>query len=397
MVLQSGGSPFGVRSDQADAFGRFRTSQPFTLFDSKLLFDKQPLLWAEKITNGSGNAASTHGVVNASVTMHAESGDTIIRQTWQRLVYQPGKSQYIAMTGVIGAGATGVIKRLGLFTGTDGIFFEQNGTTLGVAIRKNSSDTLVTQGNWNIDKMDGTGPSGVNFDPTKVQIFVIDFQWLGTGRVRLGLNIEGRTHYIHQFVHANLVTSVYMSSPNLPLRYEISSTSGIGELVHICTVVSAEGGREKTELTFTESTSGVHVAAATADIVYAVIGLRLKTTHLGVQIRPVHVSMIVEGQANDFEWLVLLDPVVAGTFTYANRTNSAIQVAKGATANTITGGTQLLAGFGSRAELAVDNAFEQSFVLGADVDNIPNEMVLCVRPLSNNQNVQGAISWREVI
>lgn len=380
-----------------DAFDRLRISTPFTLFDSKQLYDKQPLLWDESITNGSGNAASTHSTADASVTMHAENGDTIIRQTFQRMSYRPGKSQLGILTGVIGTGATGVIKRLGLFDANDGLFFEQTGTTLRVVTRKATVDTAVAQASWNLDVMDGTGPSRITLDVTKTQIFVIDFEWLGTGRVRFGFNIAGRTTYVHEFLHANVLTSVYMSTPNLPVRYEIASTSGTAELEHICSMVASESAQERTEWTFTESTGGAHVDANTADIIYAVVGIRLKAAQLGAQVRPTRVSMIAETTNENFEWLLLLDPTVADTFTYADRTNSAIQSAKGALANTVTGGTLLMAGFASRADLEIETSFEQAFALGAAIDGTPNEVVLCVRPLTTNQDVQGAVTWREII
>lgn len=95
-ILQFGDSP------SIDAFGRMRVADPNTLFDSKMLWDKQPLIWDEEITNGSGNATSTHSVTDSRVRMHVEAGDTIIRQTFMRFNYQPGKSQQAMFTGVIG-------------------------------------------------------------------------------------------------------------------------------------------------------------------------------------------------------------------------------------------------------------------------------------------------------
>ncbi len=76
----------GFHESAVDAFGRLRVSNPVTLFDSKLLYDKAPLFWDESETDVSGNAASTHVAADSLVTMHVEAGDTIIRQTRQRLL-----------------------------------------------------------------------------------------------------------------------------------------------------------------------------------------------------------------------------------------------------------------------------------------------------------------------
>lgn len=87
----------------------------------------------------------------------------------------------------------------------------------------------MAQSAWNVDKLDGTGASGITVDPTKSQIFVFDFEWLGVGRVRTGLVVDGKIYYFHYFSHANVTNVVYMSTPNLPLRYELENdgTGGI--------------------------------------------------------------------------------------------------------------------------------------------------------------------------
>src|SRR5574343_989382 len=94
-----------------DPFGRIRVSEPYTLFESKQLHDKQPLVYDEDITDGSGNADSSHVTADACVTMYVESGDTIIRQSFVALPYQPGKGQYALLTGVLGEQAAGVTSR----------------------------------------------------------------------------------------------------------------------------------------------------------------------------------------------------------------------------------------------------------------------------------------------
>src|SRR6056297_3269043 len=115
-----------------DAFGRQRVSQPQTLFDSKQLYDKAPLTFDESITNTSGNATSTFA--NASVGMHAEAGDTIIRQSKVRMNYQPGKSQFAALTGILASG-TGVTSRIGIFTAANGLLFQRVNSELQVVVR----------------------------------------------------------------------------------------------------------------------------------------------------------------------------------------------------------------------------------------------------------------------
>jgi hypothetical protein len=96
--------------------------------------------------------------------------------------------------------------------------------------------------------MDGSGnknnPSGVTLDLTKTHIVIIDYQWLGVGRVRVGFDIGGSILYVNEFPHANIGTIVYMGTPNLPVRYEVSNT-GISPSTNyidaICSGVVSEG------------------------------------------------------------------------------------------------------------------------------------------------------------
>lgn len=396
-IVVSGGQPARVLysdSPQRDAFGRLRVSNPETIFDSKLLADKQSLFWDEAITDISGSATSTHSTALAAVTMHVEAGDTIIRQTFMRFNYQPGKSQTVDMTYVMGAGVVGVTKRLGLFDANNGLFLEQSGTTLRVVIRNGGSDTVVNQSDWNIDPLDGGGPSGITLDVTLAQLFIVDFQWLSVGRVRFNFAIGGENIVVHEHLVANVGTGAYMATPNLPLRFEIVSTTGISDLVQICSSVISEGGQQASGVLRTVSTNGFHVDANVADTIYALVGIRLKTTHLFAAVQPLAVTLLAETN-DDFEWMMLLDPTVAGTFTYSDETNSAVQAARGALANTVTGGTFLLGGF-ALADTQVSEPARSRLRLGSTIDGTRQEIVLCARPLSNNLDIQGSLTFEDL-
>lgn len=399
-----------------DPFGRLRVSNPYTLFDSKQLYDDQPLIWDEST---GGSATSSHSTTDArtQLSVTASASDYAIRQTKMRFNYQPGKGQLIFLTGLLEK-AAGVTKRAGIFTGTstnnmtpdDGIFYQASGTSLSWNIAKNGTTTeTATQANWNKDTLDGSGdennPSGINIDDGTVQILTIDYEWLGVGRVRVGFVIDGLFHVVHEFNHANTSgeTAVYMSTPNLPIRYDIHSDgAGAGTLDHICSSVISEGGREDNGIIRYQSTSGTHIDANTENTIYAVIGIRLKSTHLGACIKPINTTLIESVGSNHYEWLLLLNPTVAGTFTYSGETNSAVEIATGATANTVTGGYKLAGGFNSSSFLGgggTSDVLNTALRLGSNIDGTVDELVLCVRPVagSTNINVEGSISWRELL
>jgi hypothetical protein len=205
-------------------------------------------------TNTGSDIQHQYDRSSVLLTVGAGSADSAVRHTHRYNAYVPGKSQQITCTFVMGNGEVNRRKRVGAFDNLNGIFLEQNGTTdLAVVVRSSTSgspiDNRITQGNWNLDTLDGShdkdNPSGVSLDLSKSQILVMDFQWLGVGRVRYGFNIDGQTIYVHEQDHANSLSVVYMKTPTLPVRFEIANTgavTGQAFLEEICCAVASEGG-----------------------------------------------------------------------------------------------------------------------------------------------------------
>lgn len=231
-----------------DAFGRIRTSEPYTLFDSKQTYGNEEGQYYTT-TAGSGAATFLGDESSFEMSVTTASGDRVLRRTYEYFNYLPGKSHLIICTGILGPSKPGVIQRIGYYDDNDGIFFQQSENGPAVVRRTSTSgspiEEIVLQANWNIDKMDGSGPSGVIIDFTKVQIFVFDMQWLGSGRVRASLEIGGTSYTVHEFNSANTLTEVYMKSADLPISYEIeniSTSASATSMKHICSTVISEGG-----------------------------------------------------------------------------------------------------------------------------------------------------------
>jgi hypothetical protein len=98
------------------------------------------------------------------------------------------------------------------------------GATSDYVIISETVDTKYPQSTWNIDKCDGTGPSGYNIDLTRMQMFYMDYSWYGAGFIRWGFRgPDGNVFYVHKIVNNNVNTEAYMRSGNLPARYESES------------------------------------------------------------------------------------------------------------------------------------------------------------------------------
>jgi len=290
LTSTGGGNIVQFGGDTTDAFGRLRVSQPYTLFDSQNRFQIDP----QFDTATSGSATATHLSNESSVAMAVTtaSGDEVIRETKRVFPYQPGKSLLALMTFVMAPTQTNLRQRVGYFGANDGLYLEQNDTDVRFVLRKSTSGSVddteyVTQANWNVDKFDGTGPSGITLDLTKSQILFFDIEWLGVGDVRCGFYSQGKPVIAHIFQNENVKDKVYMKTAILPVRYEITATGALSSgatLRQICSTVASEGGYQQdvVELAAQRTTELTSIGLTTKPL----ISLRLNSGSLDAVVLP---------------------------------------------------------------------------------------------------------------
>ena len=394
--------PAGVAGD---AFGRFRVSNPFTLFDSSHRY-KDNGLWA----TSSGVSATTvfdanAGLVNLNTT--TASGSSIVRETTKCFSYQPGKSLLVMSTFAMNAAKENLRQRIGYYGTDNGIFLEQDGTTTSFVERSivtgSTVDTKVARANWNVDKMDGTGPSGYTLDLAKAQIFWMDIEWLGLGTVRLGFIINGIFVHCHSFHHANLITSTYITTASLPLRYEITNTNttaSASTLKQICSTVLSEGGYELRGL---QQAIGTTITSpyslTTAGTFYPVISIRLKAANLDAIVIPTALSLLGVNTANYLWKVVASATTTAGTWVSAG-TNSSVEYNLTGTAT--TGGRVVAQGYFSSSNQStgqIDILKEALFSFQLERDgltNTPFELSLVLTASANTSTVHASIDFEEI-
>jgi len=389
-----------------DAFARLRISENFTIFDSKQLHDKQPLFWDEQV---SGSATSVHDPINADVVMSvtADVNDSVIRQTKQRFNYQPGKSQLIYMT-FMSEQIEGLTKRVGYFDGTgannltpnNGIFFETDGDISWNIAKDGVIEETAIREEWNVDKLDGTGPSQIKLETSSAQILVIDFEWLGVGRVRVGFVIDGLIYYCHYFNHANdpAFPNVYMSTPNLPLRYSIETDgANPGSMSHICSSVISEGGAQKTGILRTANTGDSYITGFSNGVSYAIVGIKLKDVYKDITIIPESFSVAI-GTNDSFKWSLQINPTLAVTPTFIDLDDSAIQHSVGSTANIATAnGLEIASGYASTTARQAGEDINTALRLGSTIAGAQDELYLVITPLSANMSAAAALNFRELL
>lgn len=408
---------------QLDAFSRLRVSEAYTLFDSQQEYGLDTLRTWDASANGTlaslstnGSAASGSNMVGPTDTSTRMTPISVaitdthysILQSRQYIRYVPGKSHLIFLTGIFAPGASATAS------------FVRRTSTSGSVV-----DTEVLQSAWNMDKLDGTGVSGITIDFTKTQILFISAQWLAVGRVIVGFDINGVLYPAHQFVHANSLSVPYTQTFNLPVRLELrqettsavarcgyfDSANGIflkttkvqagGTIQFICCSVQSEGGVAARGYPFTSPSSVTTIGVTTRRPVMsirpkALFNSRTNRAHIN------EVQAYIKATTND----ALFEIVIGGTLTGASfasvHADSVTEVDVAATA--ITGGVQVyadfvIAGTGSRggsaaASLDARNPLTLSQIDALTATQVP--ITLVCTSVTGTSNIASGMNWHEL-
>jgi hypothetical protein len=376
-----GANPSGTA---VDAFGRARMSTPLTMFDSSHRY-RDNGLWVTSNTSGNSTVtfSANEGLINMAVTTAANA--EVIRETTKVFSYQPGKSLQILNTFVMAPAQTNLRQRVGYYGANNGIYLELANNTLYLVERSyvtgNVTETRVAQSNWNIDTMDGTNtgawtenpptanrnPSGRTLDISKAQISYIDVEWLGLGSVRCGFIIDGQLIPCHTFHHANYITSTYITTASLPLRYEIKNigvTANSSTLKQVCSSIVSEGGYELrgSQQAVGTPVEGPKDLGTTLGADIPIVSIRLKSDRLDAIVIVTALSLLCVGNNARVKWKVIKNGTLANTTWTSASADSSVEY--DLTANTITGGTTLASGFATattQASISTDILKEALF------------------------------------
>lgn len=392
-----------------DAFSRLRVSNPLILFNAQLTYDLAPIVM-EQITNGTG-ATITHDATNRYGLMTFSStptGGKAYMQSYEYLPYQPGRSQLIFVTFNMFAGVANTLKFAGYSDGVNGIEFQLDGTTKQFTLYSGtaSGNTTVTQSSWNLDKLDGTGVSGITLDISKVQILVIDIQALYAGRVRIGFDIGGNIVYAHEFLHANNIAPPYLQSANLPVRCGMTCTGTVSTTMYfLCGAVISEGGSEDINVygyTFQQETGAVSVGTGGTHL----ISLRPKLTFNGIanRTRVAYIDVEIYNAGNGVvKWELCIGQAISGTTTF-NNVNTTYSSSEYNVAGTLSGSPAILidggwVASGAQAKGVTNTAIISRYPITLDAAGAHRSLgtlTLRCTSLSGTQSVYGAVKFREI-
>lgn len=392
-----------------DAFGRFRTSSPFTLFDnSPKYYDN-----IDGFANFTASGGTTFKNTNSSaleMTVNGTNGSKVYRESLKVFSYQPGKSLLVMETFCMAPARSGLRQRVGYFDSANGFYLEQDGEDIYFVRRSSSSGvvetTRVAKEDWNITPLDGTGADKIVLNLASSQILYINLEWLGVGSVFMGFVINGQFIPCHRWDHANQpgITTTYIGTARLPIRYEIENTSATGyadTLKFICQTVISEGGYElhgrPRAIGHSITAPRTTVQAQNGNIV-PMISIRLKENRENAIVLPTNFSFAPLTSAN-YEYFIIQEAISSGgTWTSAGPTSS---VEYNLTVESYTNGRVIDKGFvisTNQASIAPSlEGFPFDYQLERNTfTGVRNEFLIAVLTTTNSTSQCWSIGWDEI-
>jgi hypothetical protein len=318
--------------------------------------------------------------------------------------YQAGKSQYALFTGILDPQSLGtnVRARVGYFTAAtncanpEGVWFEADHTNVYVCIGKprgtGTALRRVRREDWNVS-------TGSDIDFTKAQILGLDVEWLGVGQVRTFTVRGGQYHYLHTFAHTNELSAPHLSTPNLPVRYEIDTGTNIpvreSTLKQICSVVMSEGGFDPAGVL--RSIGNASNTAFSTDNIGILAGIRYREGRQDTHISVEQVASLSTDNTASYQWLLCLNPRITNAPTWVDN-NTVMQSAnpKASGVDPTDLGSVLAMGFASKESPQSFGSFSTPISLGASIDGTSDELYLLVRPIVSTPDLSGSITVREL-
>lgn len=372
-----------------DAFGNLAT----TTITPKIQLQFPYVLNTDNINTsltGSGTVtqvapfaiASTTAAINSSARLSSKAS----------LHYRTGQGGLCLFTAIFTAGVANSAQEVGLGDDIHGFFFGYSGATFGINRRTLSVDNFIPQSSWNKDKMDGTGPSGVTLDPTKGNVYKIQYQWLGFGAINFFIESQftGKFVLVHQIQYANQNTDTSVRNPSMPVTFKASNTTNNTNIVVKVPSISAFVEGQTVDIGLINSINNRKTGVTTET---NLLTIRSNATFGGLInrkfVKPLFLSISNTSTA-DALFRVVLNATLGGSPTFTDISTGTSVVSYDVAGTTVTGG-RLISSF-------YVNGNTQSQI---DVTNIPfvlnnlDTLTISATSLGAGIIASTAINWSE--
>lgn len=375
---------------------------PFqTVFFNTFQYGKETDVWDERIV-GVGTATWNQYASNVVMQVGSTAGSKVIRQTKNVMRYIPGRSATLAFAIRLDTPQVGIRRRFGLFDDSNGAYFEDDGGTYSYVIRTTTSgittERRVGRDEWNGEKFDGNGWTGVTADPSKQQMIAINYEWYGAGTVTFDWLMKGETIKSHTFDNSNILDRVWCSTPFLPIRVEIENITGVAGTHYVyqgSNSLIQEGEPEKLGTLLSQSNPITGTTMVVADTFYPIISLRLKPTALQAVMLLRSLQAVTNDNTNVY-WKLLENATLTNP-VWTNHGNPDSFIQYDISATSYSNGRDILSGFtveGGSSLTEIDR-FADLQLGRSGIGTISDTYTLACASPNTNKKALAVLNWIE--
>lgn len=252
MSSYASGTLVEIHASATDNYQKIRTTQPKTILNIRHIGDENDVMEIEKKINGDEVSEMTNE--NGILLKIGRDNRSIFRQTRKYIRCEQGNTLSIYITARLNIvtympGNSSSTTYVGYLDDDNGVMFAHKGNdttgTMAIRLLKNGTATDIDQGFWNIDNLDGTGPSGIIADWFNIHTYYIEISHPMT--YKFGIIQNGRV-YIAHIINGTTITAPSTYLLDLPIRYGVSIVDTSYDLydftagmTHFSTLVTTDG------------------------------------------------------------------------------------------------------------------------------------------------------------
>lgn len=310
-------------------FGTMRVANPYPMLDVSF-YNGIPALRMESLPAGGGSISHISSTRTVRLSVGGTNADRERFRSTDYVRYQSGKSTRVGITvSHSNAGNSNQTRRWGLFDDNNGVYFELSGTTLNVVILNNGTPTVVPSASW---------ASTSTPTLTNLNLYEIDFEWLGGGDIRFFINKQ-----LKHTIPGNTAAGPYMQTGRLPAQLEIVNTaaSSAGSIDCACIYADSNGGHEQPSEAFSYGNLSAISIPGTAEI--PILSMRPRSLFNTFENRrvahPTRFGLSSDGNRASCRLLMNPTTLTGATYAVSASANSAFEFDIAATA--FTGGEEV--------------------------------------------------------
>lgn len=343
-------------ADPNTVFGERLVGQltPLWQYNFEYTVDNTDLLEKTVTSGGTVTQSQAMCVVGTSTT----TGSTARIRSDRHATYHAGLGSHYRFTAMFTSPVAGTWQLAGLAGDAgstepfkEGFMIGYEGTTMSIHLFRNDVGSTINQSAWD-DPLDGTGDSGMTIDWTKLNVFVLRFEYLGAGKMELWVedNDTGNFVKVHTIHKTNRNTEPNFFDPNFHGTYyaDNGATSSNMVVKGASMAFFIEGKAKLSEVQQPVHSSGL-IEKTTVTTEIPILTLRVKSTYgsktNNIEIELLDIAASIEaGAANNLGGVRLIkNGTLGGTaasWSDINTNNSVVEVDTSST--TVSGGTELM-------------------------------------------------------